>query len=360
VVKGILLAAGLGERMRPLTARAPKATLPVLGRPLAVQILQALAAAGVSDVAVNLHYEPAQVQQALGGGNHIGLPRIRYSLEEVILGTGGGIRQAASLLDGDEPLIVTNSDFISDIDIPAAMAAHRGSGNHATLVLTSHQPRYSRVDVDDNGQILSLAGRPQIPDGKAAASYLFTGFHIVEREALCRLPTQGTSCILNDLYFDLAEEGRLGSFIHDGFWWEFGSIDLYLPGTFALLDRRIGEHGPKHYHDKTEQRDKAIVAIGAGAEIHERTKFSGRVALGLATHISEDVHLEDSVVMPEAWVGPRCHLSHSIVDRGVELPADFRADHVLICTSNDTHSGNRQPESRFGNLDVHSLSPVCS
>jgi len=359
-VKAVLLAAGLGERMRPLTARAPKATLPVLGRPVAVQTLQALASAGVEDVAVNLHYKPEQVKQALGGGNHIGLPQIHYSHEEVILGTGGGIRQASALLDGDGPLIVSNSDFISDIDIKAALAAHHASNNLATLVLAPHQPRYSEVEVDDSGQILSLAGKPPAPSGRTAARYLFTGCQILDREAIRLLPQQGPSCILRNLYFNLAAEGRLGSFIHEGFWWEFGSIDLYLPGSFALLDRCVAGHMPTHYHDRTERRENAVVAIGPAAEIHESTRFTGHVALGLSTHISEDVHLEESVVMPEAWIGPRCNLRHTIIDRGVELPADFKAEHVLICSNSDPLTETRQAESRTGHLTIHSLSPVCS
>ena len=131
-------------------------------------------------------------------------------------------------------------------------------------------------------------------------------------------------------------------------------------GSFALLDRCVAGHMSTHYHDRTERRGDAVVAIGPAAEIHQSTRFTGHVALGLSTHISEDVHLEESVVMPEAWIGPRCSLRHTIIDRGVELPADFKAEHALICSNDDPRTDTRQAESRIGHLTIHSLVPVCS
>jgi NDP-sugar pyrophosphorylase family protein len=156
----MLLAAGEGRRMLPLTLNLPKPAIPVLGRPIVVQILHRLARHGVDHVVLNLHHMPEVLQQLLGENQGGAMPALYYSHEGTILGTGGGIGKAAPLLRGAGPVLVSNCDFMSEIDIGAAVAAHRQSGRLATLVLAPHRRGYSTIEVDRNGVVLSLAGRP--------------------------------------------------------------------------------------------------------------------------------------------------------------------------------------------------------
>ena len=108
-MKAMLLAAGLGVRMLPLTQDRPKPALSVLGRPMAIQNLQRLAGAAVSSAVVNLHYRPEVLRALLGDGGADGLPKIRYTHEDPVLGTGGGIRNAAELLRGEGAFLATLS-----------------------------------------------------------------------------------------------------------------------------------------------------------------------------------------------------------------------------------------------------------
>jgi NDP-sugar pyrophosphorylase family protein len=354
-MKAMLLSAGVGRRMYPLTLDLPKAAIPVLGRPLAVQILHRLAQAGVEQAVLNLHHHPDTLRRLLGQGGDAGLPRVYFTYEETILGTAGGLRNAAHLLRGEGPILVHNGDFLADIDIAAALRAHCQSGRAATLVLAPRRPGYSVVDVDADGRVLSLAGEPRAERRRVAGQHLFTGCHVMEEEVLDRIPPQGPSHIVSNVYRELAREGRLGSFMHDGFWWEFGSPELYLEGSLRLLDLSVEQRAKVACHDAVQQLDEALAAIGAGVNVDDGARLRGRVALGLASRVGRDCHLEDSVVMPESWIGPSCRLERAVVAPGLELPAGFEVEQALVCR--DSHSEAALPDStrRVEGLLVHSF-----
>jgi NDP-sugar pyrophosphorylase family protein len=354
-MKAMLLAAGIGERMLPLTKLLPKPAIPVLGRPLAVLVLHRLALEGISSAVVNLHHQPNALKALLGDGKDAGLPRIFYSHEESIQGTGGGVRQAAEHLRGDETILVRNSDFLADIDLRAVTAAHLAGGCTITVVLAPHRAGYTPVDVDEKGRVLSFGGRPPVDPGQVAGRYLFTGFQLIEPEVLDWIPADRPSDLVRDLYIRLAGLGQICAYIHDRFWWEFGSPADYLEGSLALLgmsdqDRvRIGKTDP------VERIGDARVALGAGADFHSGVELRGRVALGLASLVAEGSRVEDSVVMPEAWVGPGVEMIRAIVAPGAEIPAGMRIENALVCPDPDPGAPLPPDTERVGGLLLRRL-----
>ena len=330
-MKAMLLAAGLGQRMRPLTQDRPKPALSILGRPMAMQNLHRLCDASVSLAVVNLHHCPEFLRGLIGAGGQDGLPEVSFTFEDPILGTGGGLRHARDLLKGEGPILVHNSDFLSDIDFGSLAETHESGDALATLVLAPTQPGYSAVDIDNNGRIVSLAGRPQVERERIAASFLFTGCHMLDESLLDRLPAIGPSNIV-DLFRELAAEGRLGAYLHDGFWWEFGSPRAFLDGHLALLDLdeatrcRVAAHDPVR-----EVAGCSTVSIGAGIELDHDVDLGGRCALALATRIGAGSRLVDSVVLEESWIGPGCRLERVIVGPHTELPAGFEAKNAVLC-----------------------------
>jgi NDP-sugar pyrophosphorylase family protein len=330
-MKAMLLSAGFGVRMRPLTYTLPKPAIPVLGRPIAAQILHRMACNGVTEAVVNLHHLAGVVRSMLGSGADSGLPPIRFSFEETILGTGGGVRKAAPLLRGAGPILLNNCDFLCDIDLRTVLGEHRRSGLRATLVLAPPRAGYSIVEVDGTGRVLSLGGRPEADPGQVAGSYLFTGCHVIDESLLERLPENRPSNIVLDLYRPLAAEGLLGSVVHEGFWWEFGSPALYLEGSLGLFDLASETRRQILDHDPVQELDGGLAAVGTGAKMHTTAELRGRAALGFASYISERVRLVDSVVMPEAWIGPGCRVERSIVAPGVEVPSSLEIEEMVVC-----------------------------
>lgn len=329
-MRAMLLAAGAGKRMSPLTLSLPKPAIPVLGRPLAVRVLKRLGAAGIDRAVVNLHHLAGRLRELLERDVEPGMPALDFTFEERILGTAGGLRHAGSLLRDGSPIVVHNSDFLSDIDLRSALDAHRASGCPATLVLVARRRGYSTVEVDRRGRVLSIAGAPEAEPSTVTGRYTFTGCHIIEEEVLERIPEGGPSSII-PVYRELANEGRLGSHVHDGFWWEFGTPRQYLDGVARLLELGQPELRKILDHDRIETTAGAVVALGPGCRIDPSVRFAGRSAVGMACLVGRGSQVEDSVIMPEAWVGPNCRLRRSIVGPGVELPAGFRAEDELVC-----------------------------
>jgi len=347
-VKAMLLAAGLGTRLLPLTLAIPKPVIPVLGRPLASQILARLAGAGVRNAVVNLHHMPDRVQATLGDGRDLGLDGIHYSFEPRILGTGGGIGKVASELAGEGDVIVHNADALSDVDLPALVAAHRTSGCLATLVVAPSRPGYTEIEIDSDRRVTSIG---------AGGSWLFTGVHLIREELLERIPGDRPASIVTDVYLDLISEGALGAFVHDGFWWEFGSPASYLEGSLRLLDLPVSRIAAIAQTDPVRDLHAARVAVGDDADFDRGVVLIGRVALGAASWVGDGSTVEDSIVMPGAWVPPGTHLRRTVVGAGAEIPVGSELQDVVICADPDPESEPPRGATREDGLLFAPLPP---
>lgn len=220
-MKAMLLAAGRGERMRPLTDHTPKPLLVAGGKPLIVWHLEALARAGVREVIINLSWLGAQIRAAVGDGRDLGLS-VQYSEEgSPPLETGGGIFQALPLL-GPEPFLVVNGDTFTDIDLSALRLSATAD---ACLVLVPNPPQHPRGDFDLAGQsILDRDPRPLTYSGIGIFSAaLFAG---------C---TAGRFALL-PLFQRACAAGRLQGQRHDGVWRDIGT-----PERLAALDRELAQ-----------------------------------------------------------------------------------------------------------------------
>jgi len=191
-MKAMVLAAGLGTRMRPLTLDRAKPVLPVLNRPLLHWTLEMLASHGVEEVMINLHYLPRSVRAAVGDGRAFGL-KVSYSFERDILGTGGGPRKVRHWI-GDETLLLLNGDVVFDFDLTALRRRHERGGAPATLALLPNPDlrRYSPVITGPDGRVKSIAGLPRPARGTAS---MFTGVHILDPALLDRLSDKIASLV---------------------------------------------------------------------------------------------------------------------------------------------------------------------
>jgi NDP-sugar pyrophosphorylase family protein len=304
----MVLAAGLGTRMRPLTLAVAKPVLPVLGRPLLHWTLELLAVHGVTEVMINLHHLPRTVRAAVGDGHAFGL-KVSYSFEPEVLGTGGGPRKVRRWA-GDEPLLLVNGDVVFDFDLGLLRRRHEAAGAPATLGLIPNPDprRYRPVVTGPDGLVRSLAGRPRPARGTVS---MFTGVHLVDPALLARLPP-GPSDTVRDLYAPLVAEGRppLGVRLR-GPWYDLGSPSLYLASQRSLLASRFrGIRRGSVIHPEARVHPRARVVrsvvgkgarIGEGAEVRgsvlwERVKV-GRAAVVEASILARGVTVEDGEVL---------------------------------------------------------------
>jgi len=277
IESALILAAGLGTRLAPLSAIRAKAALPVAGDAIIRRQVRWLAAAGVRRVIVNLHHLPATVTGVLGHGDDLGVA-VHYSWEPRLLGSAGGPRQAFDLID-DEQLIVVNGDTITDLDLPALVAAHESLQPLVTMAVTAARPGYNALLVDAGGGFAGV--RPAGASQDCAAAGLqpvhFMGVQIVERRAFASLPPRTAAETVKTLYPALAARDRhaLRVWPTTASFFDVGTPAEYLRTTQAIA-ARLGlplDHGPGSRVDATAEVIGSVlwngVHVGAGAIVRD-------------------------------------------------------------------------------------------
>lgn len=287
----LLLTAGLGTRLRPLSSLLAKPALPVAGAPLVARILRWLARAGARDVLLNLHHRPETITSIVGDGRAFSL-RVRYSWESPLLGSGGGPRRAFELVDGDD-LLVVNGDTLTDVDVDALWTAHRATGADVTMALVPnpHPERYGGVTVDSSGAVTGFTRR-----GSGIEGGHFVGVQCVTRRAFAAVQDGVPSESVGALYPALIRErpGSVRAWTTTARFDDIGTPATYLQACLAHAAAEGGsciEAG-------------AIVAPGA--------------------------HVERSAVWPGARIEHGASIVECIVAGGVTVPAGARYNRAVI------------------------------
>lgn len=241
-MKAMILAAGFGTRLFPLTIDRTKPAIPFLGKPLVGYVAEYVAQFGFKDVVVNLHHQPESVKNALGDGSTFGV-KIHYTLEQPdILGTAGALWNARDLLK-DETFLVVNGKIVTDIDLSAALETHRKTGAVATMVLKENAKRekFSVVEVED-GLVKGFSGYPsaeeiQNPKPEIQNPLMYTGIQILEPEVFDYIPPAVESDIISVFYRPAIAEGKkIAAHVAEGKWYELSTIPRYLEITLAMLE----------------------------------------------------------------------------------------------------------------------------
>lgn len=238
-MKAMILAAGLGTRLRPLTDTIPKPLLPVGGVPLIVWNLLLLRAGGIREVIINLHYLGLMIEETLGDGSRWDM-RITYSHEVELLGTGGGLK-ATEWFFGGQPFFVMNGDTLIDLDLRAFLDFHDLQGGVATLVLRDDPQavQWGAVETDAQDRILRINGQgiEECVSKRAVTSRMFAGVHILHPSILDEAPTGKPFSIIDSYTRALAGGSRLLGFVHTGYWSDIGTVERY---TQAQTDVEAG------------------------------------------------------------------------------------------------------------------------
>jgi len=236
-MKAMILAAGLGTRLRPLTDHLPKPLLPLEERPLIEHTLLLLRKFGITEVVINLHYQGDKIMRALGDGSRWGM-KLRYSEEPDILGTGGGIKKAERILC-DGPFLVINSDILVEINLDQIIEFHHRNQAAATMVVREDPDvdRWGAVGVDSHHRIRQLLGKPDWTGDKLSKK-MFTGIHVMDPRVLNYVPDSGFFTII-DAYVEMLRKGeRLFGRTHAGYWIDIGTPERYRQAEEDLKRRR--------------------------------------------------------------------------------------------------------------------------
>jgi len=324
----MVLCAGLGTRLRPLTERLPKPAVPLCDVPLIAWTLALLRGAGVRRAVVNTHHLAGEMAAAArAAGRSLGLP-VDVSHEPVIAGTGGALREARALLDGADPLVLVNGDVLFDLDLAAVLDAHRSAGALATMVLLPMPAgaSYAWVELDAGGAVRRIAGAFG-PGGPALVPWHFSGVHVLAPELLDRLPGEPFAADVNrHVYPPLLASGRVRGHVVAGYWNDLGTPGRYLEASADVLGGRVPLArfaGAEPL--STAAEPQAGVRGGATAAIAPGARTGGPSYLGAGARVE-----------PGGEVGP-----DAVVGAGVTVPQGALVRRAVVWSGTVLAPGER-------------------
>ncbi|MHB8077960.1 MAG: sugar phosphate nucleotidyltransferase [Candidatus Krumholzibacteriia bacterium] len=292
IARAMVLAAGYGTRLRPLTDRLPKPLVPVLGRPLLARVVEGLRAAGARRIAINSHHLPEQIARCveqLALSDHACEYRLLH--EPDILGTGGALVNARAFLDQGEPFLLHNGDVLTDLDLSALAAAHRAGGALVTLALADDAATNSVLLAPD-GTVLDINGRHGAAAGEGARLLTYTGVAVVDPALFGWLPGSGYATLVEALLSAIAERpGAVRGVAPAPLYWnDLGTVarllgahrDLLVAGQCGRPRPTAG--GPALY-------------LAEGATIAPDAHVEGFLSLGRAARVAGGARLVDCVVL---------------------------------------------------------------
>lgn len=292
-MKAMILAAGLGTRLFPLTIDRTKPAIPFHGRPVVGYVAEYLASHGFKEIIVNLHHQPDSVRAALGDGSRFGV-HISY-VEELpdILGTSGALDNAKRLL-GDETFLVINGKIITDIDLKAAVEHHKASSAIATMVLLENHKREKFTEVlTKNGRVTGFGTMPD-PAGPLPVPLMFTGIQLLDPAVFEYIPPKCKSDIVSSFYKPAIMKGEnVSAYVAQGRWYEISTLRRYLDISLAMLP-------------------------------------SGDSYIGTNATIAPDAMVTNSVLWDGVTIESHAKLNRTVIGDGVVIPGGSTYENVAI------------------------------
>jgi mannose-1-phosphate guanylyltransferase len=316
----MVLAAGLGTRLRPLTYQISKPMVPVLDRPVMEHILDLLAQHSFSEVIANLHYFPDSIREHFGS-------RIAYHYEPELLGTAGGVRACADFL-GDASFLVISGDALTDIDLTVMRARHEQTGGIATLAVkrVPDTREFGVVLHDRDGRVTGFQEKPE-PD-EALSDLGNCGIYMFRAEIFEYFPARPFVDWAQDVFPALLA-ADVPFYIHElsEYWNDVGSLSELRSGTFDAL------RGELHLQVQGSEVRPGVTLAGAhalppdadiqapawiGQDVHigEGVRLMGPVVLGDGARVGDGAQLRSSIVFPGSEIQPRAILIDAIYGQG--------------------------------------------
>src|SRR5918998_740977 len=303
-MKAVVLAAGRGPRLSPLTGELPKPMAPVADIPVIEHIFLLLAAHGVREVRVNVHYLADVLLEAYGEESTMSGMSVRLSREEGLLGSAGGAKRLAA--DVDDTFVVISGDALTDVDVGELVAFHKEKGALATMALrrVHDTAGFGVVEIDAEGDIL---GFQEKPDPKEAISTLAnTGIYVLEPRALDYIPEATFFDFAKDVFPKFLERAeRFVGYQGDFYWSDIGTLEAYRQAQYDVLSGRVRVRIPG------ERRGESLW-VGEDAQIHPSAAIEGHIVVGRDAVIGRGVSLSgDVTVGTDCWIRPNATIKRS-------------------------------------------------
>lgn len=317
-MKAIILAGGIGTRLRPLSCTRPKLLFPVLNKPLLDGTLERLAEIGVDGVTLAVKYMAEVFMQRYGKSKH-GI-EISYSIEKKPMRTGGAIKYAEDLIGHEEPFLVLNGDIFTTIDYNSLVKKHKENNAVATIALyrVKDPSRYGTVKLTENSQITQFVEKA--PLGKAPSNLINAGVYVLDPKIFNYIPGGRPVSIEHEVFPVLAKQNKLFGHEFKDIWIDIGKPADYLGANRVLLDakteKRILANDVK-LEDNVELDEPVMVA--EGVRVGQNSKVGPYTIIGKDAILGRNVRISNSVVFPDAIIEDNVSVRGAVIGEGVTL-----------------------------------------
>ena len=321
----MILAAGFGTRLRPLTNVLPKPLFPILNQPILEHTLHFLKSHGIRKTAINLHYKPENITNYFGDGKRFEMD-LHYSREEKILGTAGGIKKLQDFFK-DDSFWVINSDILTDVDLNDALEFHKEKKSKLTLVVRQvfNTEKYRPIKLDDDGRIVNFLGH-SIMNSKDVTQVMFTGIQIVEPDIFSRIPENKFYGTTEDVFPEMIKDGLpVYGYLHQGYWADIGTRETYIQAQADVLDGRLILKTPSSRNPEGYLAAQTV-HIGKGCKISQNSQVGPYAVLGDNCYLYPGAVVKNSILWPSATIGEGCTVQNSIIGAGVTINKNVKDD----------------------------------
>ncbi len=322
----MILSAGLGSRLRPLTAELPKPLVPILNRPLLWYLIASLRAAGIHEIIINLHYRGEQIRSWLGGGEKLGV-KVAYSQESELLGSAGGVRRVRDFF-GHEPALIIHGDILFDVDLRAVIQYHLSRNAHATVVLhlAHHRYSYGVIRVNAQGNIGQFVDQQAPWVSGPLIDTVFTGVQILDPAVLDAIPVECVATLTTDVYPHLlTHPWRFYGYVIQGYWSDLGTPHRYWEASMDVVSGRVTPAGitPQRAWCTSNHIQPAVM-LSKEAAVAGDADIGPEVILGEGCWVADGAHIVQSVLWPRVHVEAGVTIERSIITNDITIPAGSR------------------------------------
>lgn len=341
MMKAMVLAAGKGTRLSPLTDEIPKPMAPVAGKPMIGHIFELLQGAGVEEVHVNVYHLAQSILGCYGSETRMNGMTVNVTCEDRLMGTAGGVKRISDRFE--ETFIVIMGDALTDVDLREVVAFHKERSALATLALmpVENTSQYGVVELDSENNIRAFQEKPD--PSEAISTLANTGIYVLEPEALEYIPKDTFFDFANDVFPALLQAGEKFVGYENNFYWsDVGTLEAYRTAQRDVLSGRVqvkipGECWEENLWVDQDARLHPSVSftgqtvVGRDAIIGPAATLEGDVTVGSGCRVEAGATIRRSILLPGACIGPGARVENCIVGPGYEvLPKEQRREEVLV------------------------------
>ena len=317
MIKAMVMSAGVGSRLDPLTRFVPKPLVPIANRPVMDILFEKLISIGVKDVICNTHYLSDKIIERYKK-NNFGI-NFNYIKEETLSGTAGGVKKCQFFFDKDNPFLVLSADGLSNVDLEKGIEIHKKSGAIATIgikqISLEEVSHFGVVVTDENGFISEFQEKPSINEAKS--NFINTGIYIFDYKIFDYIPENTFYDFAKNVFPELLKEHAINTFEVKEYWSDIGTLEQYKQSVQDLFNGECKfSHAPIVY-------DHSGAYIAEDAVIPKSVQFVGNSVIGRYSNIGENTVIENSIIWDNVVIAPNLRIADSVIASNSVIKTDL-------------------------------------